>query len=348
MAADSERIATLYPFDALRPESRERIAAAAETAMRSRDEVLFEAGTLDETTFYLLDGVVRADYPDGRSKRIDASGLQGRYPVGDLQPRRFTATVESPTTDLLRVNRRFVEKVQTWDQLSRDENFRHYDDRPGANRWVFRLLESPALQRLPSAGIERMFRQFEEIAVARGDTVIREGDVPDHFYVIKEGLADVHKFFGELEPRVARLACGDFFGEDALLANTTRNATVSMAESGVLMRLSRQAFEAILKPPAVDWLEPGVALEAIRAGAMLIDVRMPDEYAQQAADGARNIPLQHLRETVADFDRRGGYVLYCNTGERSAAAAFILQDLGFEAGVVRGGLSALLRASAAG
>src|SRR5690606_12281537 len=163
MAIEADRLSNLYPLDGLQADNREQVAQEARCEELVRDAVLFRADDTDEDTIYLLAGTIRGDYPDGRAKRIDAAGLQGRYAVGDLQPRRFTATVESATATIARIDRRFLEKVLTWDQLGRDENFQHQEASPDATRWVFRLLRSRALHRLPSASIERMFREFEEI-----------------------------------------------------------------------------------------------------------------------------------------------------------------------------------------
>ncbi len=339
MSVEASRLSNLYPLDGLQPDILERVALETESEELARNAVLFHAGDTDEITFYVLSGTLRGDYPEGRVKRIDAAGLQGRYPIGDLQPRRFTATVESPKATVARIDRRFLEKVLAWDQLARDEEFRSPDDSPDANRWVFRLLRSRAMQRLPSASIERMFRQFEEIPARSGEIVISEGDAPDYFYVIKRGSADVIKG----DSKVAHLETGDIFGEDGLLSGTPRNATVCMVDGGRLMRLSKSAFEEVLKPPAVDWLSPAAASTQARRGAIIIDVRLPEEFAQRAIKDARNVPLFRLRETVADFDKSSKYIVYCNTGERSAAAAFILHKLGFTAYAIQGGLSGLLK-----
>ena len=59
--------------------------------------------------------------------------------------------------------------------------------------------------------------------------------------------------------------------------------------------------------------------------------------------GSLNVPLYTLRENVSDFDRSKKYIVYCNTGERSAAAAFILSKLGFHVFALQGGLSGMIR-----
>src|SRR3569832_86983 len=251
MTVKATDLAELYPLDKLREENLEQLAREAVSEEVGRGSVLFQAGATDEQTIFLRSGRVRGTYPDGRKKDIDASTLQGRYAVGDLQPRRFTATVISLAATVIKIDRRYLEMIQTWDQLSHAENFRYYDPSPDANRWVFRLLQSRALHKLPTGNIERMFQRFEEIAVRTGDVVIREGDPADYYYVIKDGAASVTKKLDTGSSVVAYLVRGDTFGEDALLSNTTRNATVTMIKDGGLMRLSKKEFEEVMKPPVV-------------------------------------------------------------------------------------------------
>ncbi|HZP66840.1 MAG TPA: cyclic nucleotide-binding domain-containing protein [Rudaea sp.] len=343
MTVSASDLAKLYPLDKLRAENLEQLAREAFEEEVAKGAVLFKAGDTDEHTIFLLAGRVRGDYPDGKQKEIDASTLQGRYALGDLQPRRFTATVTSFTATLVKIERRYMEKIQTWDQLSRSENFRYYDPSPDANRWVFRLLQSRALHKLPTGNIERMFQRFEEIDVKAGDVIIREGEEADYYYAIKDGAASVSKSLETGNAIVAYLVRGDTFGEDALLANTVRNATVTMIKDGKLMRLAKKAFDEVLKPPIVEWLTPGMASIMARQGAVVLDVRMPEEHAQRAIKDSINAPLYTLRESVADFDKTKRYIVYCNTGERSAAAAFILSKLGFQVFALHGGLSGMIR-----
>ena len=343
MTIEASQLAKLYPLDSLRPENLEQLAKEAHAEELGKGTVLFTAGDTDDQMIYLLEGVVKGTYADGKVKMSDAASLQGRYPVGDLQPRRFTATVESRKATIAKLDRRFTEKVLTWDQLSRSENFRHYDAEPDANRWVWRLLHNRALHKMPTGNIERMFLRFEPVQVKAGDVIVREGDQADFFYVIKEGTCQVSKHFDSGEAIVAYLVRGDTFGEDALLTNTTRNATVSMKTDGTLMRLSNRDFTEVMKPPVVDWVSPGQASILVRQGALIVDVRMPEEFSERAVKGAMNIPLFQLRERAPEIERGRKVVVYCNTGERSAAAAFIFAKLGVPVFALQGGLSAMIK-----
>lgn len=348
MPVPATELARLFQLDTLRPETRDQLAREAMVSDYQRGENVFEAGDLDDDTVYLLDGEIKCNYPDGRSVSHIASAPHGRYSLNDAIPRRFTAKVVSGKARVMRLDRRYLEKLITWDQLSRDENYRHFGGAPGGNNWVFRLLRAPAFARLPTGNIEKMFQMFEPVTVKPSEIVMREGDAPDYFYVVREGTASVSKYLDGAPQVVAYLREGDTFGEDALLSNLPRNATVRMMQGGQLMRLSREAFEAVLKPPMLSWVLPAEAARLVHAGAALLDVRMPEEHAQRAIDGSVNVPLYRLREDVANVLPSGSRVIvYCNTGERSAAAAFVLKRLGYEVSALHGGLGAMLRLIAA-
>ena len=348
MPVPATELARLFQLDTLRPETRDQLAREAMVSDYQRGENVFEAGDLDDDTVYLLDGELKCNYPDGRSVSHIASAPHGRYSLNDAIPRRFTAKVVSGKARVMRLDRRYLEKLITWDQLSRDENYRHFGGSPGGNNWVFRLLRAPAFARLPTGNIEKMFQMFEPVTVKPSEIVMREGDAPDYFYVVREGTASVSKYLDGAPQVVAYLREGDTFGEDALLSNLPRNATVRMMQGGQLMRLSREAFEAVLNPPMLSWVLPAEAARLVHAGAALLDVRMPEEHAQRAIDGSVNVPLYRLREDVANVLPSGSRVIvYCNTGERSAAAAFVLKRLGYEVSALHGGLGAMLRLLAA-
>lgn len=349
MPVPADALAKLFPLESLRQETRDQLAREALVSEYERGENVFEAGDLDDDTVYLLEGELRCNYPDGRSVAHIASAPHGRYSLNDAVPRRFTAKVVSSKAKVMRLDRRYLEKLITWDQLSRDENYRHFGTSPGGNNWVFRLLRAPAFARLPTGNIEKMFQMFQPVTVKPSEIVMREGDAADYFYVVREGTASISKYLDGAPQVVAYLREGDTFGEDALLSNLPRNATVRMMQGGQLMRLSRDAFEAVLKPPMLSWVLPAEAARLVQAGATLLDVRMPEEHAQRAIDGSVNVPLFRLREDIDNVIPSGSrVVVYCNTGERSAAAAFVLKRLGYEVSALHGGLGAMLRLIAAG
>lgn len=78
--------------------------------------------------------------------------------------------------------------------------------------------------------------------------------------------------------------------------------------------------------------------EAIRAGARIVDVRTAAEFAAGAYPGAVNIPLQALGERLREIPRGAPVVVYCASGMRSASAARVLAQAGYERVLNAGGL----------
>lgn len=67
----------------------------------------------------------------------------------------------------------------------------------------------------------------------------------------------------------------------------------------------------------------------VEAGALLLDVRTPEEFAGGHIQGAVNIPVQELERRMAEVgDRERAVVVYCRSGARSATAAAMLRDAG--------------------
>lgn len=66
-------------------------------------------------------------------------------------------------------------------------------------------------------------------------------------------------------------------------------------------------------------------------GALLLDVRTPEEFAQGHVEGARNLPVQELEAQLASLSGKKDQpiVVYCRSGHRSSRAAKILQGAGF-------------------
>lgn len=73
---------------------------------------------------------------------------------------------------------------------------------------------------------------------------------------------------------------------------------------------------------------------------VIVDVRTPAEFADARLANALNINLESssFRTEMNRLDRSDTYLLYCRTGNRSAQAASIMKDLGFEEVYDMGGI----------
>ncbi|HKY90482.1 MAG TPA: peptidase domain-containing ABC transporter, partial [Nevskiaceae bacterium] len=88
---------------------------------------------------------------------------------------------------------------------------------------------------------------FVAVPFTFGSTLFREGDEADAFYVLASGRARAIKIAenGD-ELSVNTFRAGDSFGEMALLAHTTRTATVRASSDGEALRLDKSVFDALV------------------------------------------------------------------------------------------------------
>ncbi|MCB8943939.1 MAG: cyclic nucleotide-binding domain-containing protein [Ardenticatenaceae bacterium] len=77
---------------------------------------------------------------------------------------------------------------------------------------------------------------------ATGATIIRQGDLPEKFYIITNGYVDVEHRGAEGVHVIDRLGPGDFFGEIGLMKNKRRNATVRARTDVAVMAMDQQTF----------------------------------------------------------------------------------------------------------
>ena len=111
-----------------------------------------------------------------------------------------------------------------------------------------------------------------------------------------------------------------------------------MKTDGQLLRLNKHDFIELLKAPIINLINMTTAKEKNRRGAVWLDVRFASEYKFEHIPGAINAPLNELRSMAPTLDRQKEYIVYCQTGRRSAAAAFILAQHGIKAAVLKNGM----------
>ncbi len=106
---------------------------------------------------------------------------------------------------------------------------------------------------------------------------------------------------------------------------------------GLLLSLSVRAEQMV----------PEVALTKVAQGAMLVDVRTPEEYAEGHLPEAVNIPFEQIAEAFAKqgIAKDTPVVVYCRSGRRSGIAKESLEKAGYQE-VYNGGGYDSLKASA--
>lgn len=199
------------------------------------------------------------------------------------------------------------------------------------------LMRSAPFKQLSFGQLVRCAETMQTWTVAAGEDVVLEGQPGDYFYVVESGQAEVVR----RGSAVARLGAGASFGEEALLQEVARNATVRMVSDGRLLRLAKSDFDRLLRPELVEVIAAGDLRRLLeRHSAELIDCRNEQEWDLWRLPLARLMPLEQLRERARGLDRSRRYVVYCRTGRRAVAAAFLLRQMGIEAQALEGGISA--------
>jgi rhodanese-related sulfurtransferase/CRP-like cAMP-binding protein len=195
--------------------------------------------------------------------------------------------------------------------------------------------------RIPVENVEQAFERMVEREAASGEAVVTQGDPGDRYYILLAGEAEVWVTdpMTDETTLVNRLRDGDAFGEEALLLDGSRTATVRMTTPGRLLVLDKADFDELLTPAMVETVDAPSAQALLRDGGRLLDCRYEMEFEESRIPGAELVPLDRLRhDGVFRLDPQATYVVYCRSGRRSRAAAFLLRERGIRAFSLAGGI----------
>ena len=340
------------PLDGLKRESLAALAKKISLRSLSGGDTLFKEGDLDARTLWLVSGRLEIQHHGRPVGTVSGGSSEAAAPLCPGSPRGATARALD-TVEYLSIDSELLDVAITWDQTGIYEvaELKQEFKGAGGDDWMTTLLTSKAFHKIPPANLQAIFQRLERVPYKAGETVIRQGEDGDYFYIIVSGncLVTRETPLNRTGLKLAELTVGETFGEEALLAGTQRNATVSMLTDGVLVRLGSEDFRGLMSEPLLQRVSCERATEIVARGGQWLDVRMPREHQTHAIAGSLNIPLFILRPKLGSLDRKVPYVVVCDTERRSCAAAFILVELGFDAYVLKGGLNlnpqALLRSA---
>lgn len=344
----SEQIKDLVPINKLPPNLQARLLDQARVMDVNKSRFLFKQGDKDNYSYFLLEGEIELLADNQGGDIIKGGSDRARYALARIQPRQFSAQARTKAKVLIIERNSLDQLLVLADQSgpgappvgADDMGVDPIDAVRDDSDWMTHMLQSGLFSRMPMANIQQLFARLEPIEYQAGAVVIRQGDPGDYYYIISEGGCAVSRkpSARSNDVKIAELGIGDSFGEEALVSNSKRNATITMQSDGVVMRLAKDDFMELIKKPTLQALTYKQAAALIEQGGQWLDVRFPDEYQDSAIAGSANIPLNSLRLESARLDEARRYVLYCDTAERSSAGAFLLAERGFEVGYLEGGL----------
>lgn len=338
------QLRSYFPVNALTDDHLATLMRDREVEYLCRGQVLFDIGDTDNANVYLVHGEIEVSDAAGNTRVISSDDPANKYPLCHRQPRRERAAALSDCS-VVRFDSTFLDNMLCWDQVSNcimaDISSQRDLDEDAV--WMMTLLKSNLFYKVPPMNIREILNCFDAVVVEPEQVVLRQGELGDCCYVIKEGQADVLRATDERGKSevVATLEAGRCFGEDALVNETERNATIVMRTHGVLMRLGKADFFKLLRKPAVDVVNYRQAEDNVTAGAQWIDVRTQGEFDAGHHKNATHIPLRLITLKSRVLDKNMRYVTCCNTGTRAQAAAYLLTRQGFNVVALNSGFEQL-------
>ena len=157
--------------------------------------------------------------------------------------------------------------------------------------------------------------ELAQVHYKEGDVIFEQGDKAHNFYFISSGEVEVVAKVGAHEARLGTLAEGEYFGEQAMLSEARRNATVRCLTPVTLITLGKDDFQALMgSHGGANGLHASVKSEAeSRSRGAREDPRRHDgqhlrpDRARDVRRGRNDLPRGRLRRLhVLDHQGQGG------------------------------------------
>ncbi len=296
-----------------------------------------ERGACDQRHAFLLSGQISLQFASGFREVVQAQ--DSLSPLVNEMPRPCDVVAETDCSVLV-IDSECLDRILSWSQiseylLSAISVKRELDEDVD---WIKTVLNSNLFYKVPPVNAELVLGSMKAQLVERGDVIIRQGEVGNCCYFIKDGQATVFRHDEHQNVRhIADIGIGRCFGEDALVYETHRNASVEMLTDGVLMRLSKEDFKPLLLEPKVEEVDEE-GIQRFQEMPVYIDVRTLAEYDEGHLSMSVNMPLNLLSIERRLLRNDVPYVIYCDTGRRSRSAAYLLGQLGVQAVSLLGGV----------
>lgn len=334
---NKDLLSIFHPLSLIAPKYHDLVLEGCQCKQLKPNEVLIRKPVISTQLHFLIDGSVEARKSFNERHIVSSTDSQACYPLEEQLAE--TGVIRACSScKVLVVD---ADSVDRYLSLSQTDGYKivHLDEGDAVIQedvmiddffeedWLENFIRSPLASHLPSEVLHQLFAELEDIDVEKGDVIIEKNTPGDYFYVIKKGTAMVlTDSNGPHGGQTFELGVGQFFGDEALVAETIRNATVVMDGDGKLGRLAADSFNAIIKHNLVLPIEADKLTAA--DNCQYVDVRLPIEYKHSHREGAQNIPISHLRKQLDFFNVDQTYVITADGGRRSELAVYLLRQAG--------------------
>jgi len=330
------KLKAISPFKELDDSHIQDLLKEGELLSVGDGKMVFKRGDEDDSSYWLIEGMLDLLDADFEVAKLDASDSAIHGQLDGNSPHEITA-VSTAESKIFKVKKATLELILSLDEAGNYMISSVKDVHEAESDWMSSMLSSPLFDFVPPANIQELFSKFEEITFEKDDIVIKQGDPGDYFYVIQKGKTMVELEAGDKKVKLAEPGPGSFFGEDALVSDVPRNATITMLTDGMLMRLSKPDFESLLQAPLIEQLSDEEAQEMVAAAepkTYILDVRSSREFQEGKLQGSINLPLMSLRKNLEKLKDDAVYIARSAGDKRAELAAYILNGNGFTAYVL--------------
>lgn len=329
MDTQLDRLKSSEPFCNFGSEVLQRVLNSADLRTFQPGDTIVSKNRDFTIIQYLLSGGVEVRTSFFEREEFNDSDAQAKDPLEKVAAAGVAITASSECI-VARFHKSELEAATAAPNNSNESNSKNASD--GDDDWMEHFLLSPLVNHLDASDISELLSSISDIPVKKGQLVIKPGVPGDCFYIIKQGTALVRPM-GSTDKIIVKLEPGAQFGEEALVAETVRNAKIVMATDGILGRIKKDFFNSVIKN-AVILRVPETELDAATSKAEkyeILDVRLFPEFNASHRDNARNLPVSKLRANFASLDRKTTYFITPEGAKRSELATFLLRQAGFEA-----------------
>ena len=328
-------IRAFVPLQRLPRAVQDKAVQLAEIRSYSRGQVVYPQGHADDLVYYLLAGTIELIYHGKITRTLAATHKAALRPLDPPGRKRYSVrAVDDAKIVVFRraMLDRLVGEAELADETSSDELEVSEIATARSSDWMIRMLQSELFSVLPATNIQRIFARMEQVELKADAVVVQQGSAGDYYYVIENGYCEVSRSIaaGRGQIHLADLGPGMAFGEEALIANRSRNATVSMLSDGRLMRLGKQDFYELILSQVLRPISYAAAHEQIGNGGVWLDIRYPEVHAAGALTGSENIPVNMLRLQSSRLRKDFHYFVCGDDVDQCAIGAFLLAERGFD------------------
>lgn len=324
MSVTPEFLKQFQPFDRFSLDVLSKAMEKIRVQEFVKGTIIFRRGKALEDRYYLVSGQI--DFISSSFERysLEAASEEAFSPINMESPTQVSAVAANKVV-CFSIPTGYLEGLIAAE--SDEQNDHVFDSRD----WMSLFLQQPLFTRLPPANIQQLFFKLQPRSVKAGEVIVRQDDEGDNFYVIEAGDAQVINRAGDV---LADLIPGDYFGEEALVGGSRRNASVVMRTAGRLKFLEKSDFFALLQEPVLRRISTSEYLKSPK-NYQIIDIRLMIERRFGSVAQSTNIPLMRVRDSLQALlkDKRATskhYLITDDGGPRAAVAVQLFVQAGLE------------------